>query len=122
MRLVILVVLSLTLASAPRAVAADPTPDAAQVEFFEKQVRPLLVEKCQECHGPDKQKGGLRLDSREAVLAGGESGPAIVAGDPGKSRLVQAIGYAGDLRMPPKRKLANSKTTTPAPNTSCLAC
>ena len=70
------------------------------------------MEKCQECHGPDKQKGGLRLDSRSAVLTGGESGPAIVAGDPTKSRLVQAIGYAGDLRMPPKQKLADEQVAT----------
>src|SRR5262245_5336234 len=106
MRLVVAIVLTLGVTPAPRAIAADPKPDPAQVEFFEKQVRPRLVEKCQECHGAEKQKGGLRLDSREAVLAGGESGPVIVPGEPGKSRLVQAIGYAGDLRMPPKQKLA----------------
>jgi mono/diheme cytochrome c family protein len=90
----------------PRVAAADPKPEVAQVEFFEKQVRPLLAESCQGCHGPDKHKGGLRLDSRDAVLAGGDSGPAVVPGDPEKSRLVHAVRY-GDARlhMPPKEKL-----------------
>ncbi|MHC5540251.1 c-type cytochrome domain-containing protein, partial [Singulisphaera rosea] len=54
--------------------AAEATLPAAQVEFFEKQIRPVLVERCQSCHGPEKQKGGLRLDSRAALLAGGDSG------------------------------------------------
>src|SRR5262249_61577468 len=56
-----------------RLTAADEKPDAAQLEFFEKQVRPLLAENCFQCHGPEKQKGGLRLDSRTAVLNGGDS-------------------------------------------------
>jgi mono/diheme cytochrome c family protein len=84
---------------------AEPPPDPAQVEFFEKQVRPLLAERCQQCHGPDKQKGGLRLDSRAALLEGGDSGPAVVPGQPDQSRLVQAVRYADELRMPPKGKL-----------------
>src|SRR5262249_30864781 len=112
MRHVVATVLTLSVAVAPRATAADPKPEPAQVEFFEKQVRPLLVEKCQECQGPAKQKSVLLLDSREAVLTGGESGPAIVAGEPGKSRLVQAIGYSGELRMPPKQKLAAEQVST----------
>jgi hypothetical protein len=57
------------------------------------------------CHGPDQQKGGLRLDSRDAMLTGGDSGPAIAPSEPGKSKLVAAIGYGGDLQMPPKAKL-----------------
>ena len=92
--------------SIPQADAADPKPDAAQVEFFEKQVRPLLAEHCSECHGPDKQRGGLRLDSRGALLEGGDTGPAVVPGNPDKSLLVKAVGYTDpDLRMPPKTKL-----------------
>ena len=55
-------------------VGQDPT-----VVQFEKQVRPLLVKHCIKCHGPRKQEGGLRLDSREAILKGGETGPAVVA-------------------------------------------
>ncbi|MCI0704684.1 MAG: DUF1549 domain-containing protein, partial [Planctomycetia bacterium] len=95
------------------ATAADPKPDAkpdaTQIEFFEKKVRPLLADHCWQCHGPDKQKGGLRLDSRDAVLAGGESGPAIVPSEPDKSRLVKAIGFAdGGLQMPKKGKLSDA--------------
>src|SRR6266403_603543 len=72
-----------------------------QAEFFEKHVRPVLAENCFACHGPGKQKGGLRLDSRAGLLAGGDSGPAMVTGNPDSSRLIQAIRYSGDLRMPP---------------------
>src|SRR5262249_30258402 len=96
--------------SPTRAVAADGKPEPAQVEFFEKKVRPLLAENCHQCHGPEKQRGGLRLDSRSALLTGGDSGPAIVPGQPEKSRLVQAVQYAGDLRMPPKSKLSDEQT------------
>ncbi|QEH38415.1 Planctomycete cytochrome C [Aquisphaera giovannonii] len=74
---------------------------AADVEAFEKEVRPVLVEKCASCHGPAKQKGGLRLDARAAILEGGDSGPAVVPGKPGESLLVQAVRGEGDLKMPP---------------------
>src|SRR4051812_24471269 len=67
--------------------------DAKGDEFFEKQIRPLLAEHCLKCHGDNKPKAGLRLTSREAMLAGGESGPAVVAGQPDKSLLVQAVRY-----------------------------
>ena len=84
--------------------------DPAQLEFFEKRVRPLLVENCHECHGADKQEGKLRLDSRDAALAGGEFGPAIVPGKPEESWLVRAIGYDHDeVQMPPKGRLAAEK-------------
>ncbi len=79
--------------------------DPAQIEFFEKSVRPILVQRCQGCHGTSKQKGGLRLDSREAALAGGGSGPAVVPGQPEKSPLVDAINYGELNQMPPKSKL-----------------
>src|SRR5262245_35334415 len=93
--------------------AADPTPDPAQLEFFEKKVRPLLAEHCWQCHGPDKQKGKLRLDSRAELLSGGESGPAIVVGEPEKSRLVKAVGYTDTaLQMPPKGKLSDEQVAT----------
>src|SRR5438132_4151275 len=74
-------------------------------DFFEKQVRPVLATYCLECHGPQKQKGGLRLDSREAVLKGGDSGPAIVPGKPNESLLVTAVHYEKELQMPPKGRL-----------------
>jgi mono/diheme cytochrome c family protein len=76
-----------------------------EVEFFERQVRPVLVEQCFSCHGPKLQHGGLRLDSRAALLKGGANGPSLVPGDPGKSRLLQAIRHEGPLKMPPAGKL-----------------
>ena len=74
-------------------------------EFFEQQIRPLLIAQCTECHGDRKQEAKLRLDSREALLAGGDSGPALVPGDPEKSLLIAAIRQTGDLQMPPESKL-----------------
>lgn len=81
---------------------------AAREQFFEKSVRPLLAENCYSCHSAKKQKGGLRLDSLEAILKGGESGPALVPGKPGESLLVEAINYDG-LEMPPTGKLPPEK-------------
>ncbi|MCI0685345.1 MAG: PSD1 and planctomycete cytochrome C domain-containing protein [Gemmataceae bacterium] len=89
--------------------AADPQAarsPAAASEFFEKSIRPLLANHCFECHGPQKQRAGLRLDSRDNMLAGGDTGPAIVPGHPEQSLLVKAIGYKDELRMPPKNPLA----------------
>jgi hypothetical protein len=77
---------------------------AADIEFFEKAVRPLLSARCYECHGGGKQKGNLRLDHRDFVLKGGDSGPAVVAGKPDESLLVEAINY-GSYEMPPTGKL-----------------
>jgi hypothetical protein len=76
--------------------------------FFEQSVRPLLAENCYSCHSDKKQKGGLRLDSLEAILKGGESGPAVVPGKPDESLLVEAINYEGP-EMPPTGKLAPEK-------------
>eukprot|EP00913_Durusdinium_trenchii_P028327 g26555.t1 len=78
----------------------------ADLEFFESKVRPLLKARCYQCHsGESKEiKAGLRLDSRVAVLKGGETGPAAVAGKPEKSNLIEAIRYEG-LEMPPRSKL-----------------
>src|SRR5262249_31068922 len=76
---------------------------------FEKRVRPLLVERCFACHSPQKQKGGLRLDSREAMLRGGESGPAIVVGKPDESRLLAAVLQQNGLKMPPDGKLSETQ-------------
>src|SRR6185369_13358982 len=77
-------------------------------DFFERSVRPLLAERCYECHSArSKQlKGALRLDTPETILKGGESGPVVVPGAPDKSLLIQAVRYLDkDLRMPPKRRL-----------------
>ncbi len=74
--------------------------------FFENQVRPILVKHCQNCHGPKKQSGGLRLDAREAAMLGGDRGPALVLGQADKSLLIQAVSHSDKLRMPPKSKLS----------------
>src|SRR5207237_2247033 len=84
-----------------RAAVPVQTPDssAQSGEFFEAKVRPLLVANCYDCH-TDLRSGGLRLDSREAMLKGGRSGPAIVPGDPDKSLLIAAVRQTGALKMP----------------------
>lgn len=91
--------------------ANTPGFSSIQIEFFEKRIRPVLVQNCLECHGSEgKPKGDLRLDSRDAVLRGGKSGPAIVVGDPEKSILIQAVRHLHpDLAMPKKGpRLADS--------------
>jgi hypothetical protein len=93
----------------PSLVAGGPASDVEGIEFFEKKIRPLLVEKCYRCHSSqaEKLKGGLYLDSQPGMLKGGNSGPAIVPGDPEKSRLIKAIRYTdSDLKMPPTKKLS----------------
>ena len=101
-------------ASAGPAAAAQEGPAIAKlppehVEFFEKKIRPVLVDRCYRCHSVQsgKSKGGLFLDSREALLKGGDSGPAIVPGHPEKSVLIKAVRHEVDgLQMPDKEKLA----------------
>ena len=84
------ILLALTVSAAEQA----PPPTAAQLEFFEKEVRPVLADHCYKCHGPKKQKSGLRVDSRELILKGGEVGPVVVPGKPESSRLILAINHA----------------------------
>lgn len=98
--------LVLILAAPSSVCAAAPTVDD---EFFEKKVRPVLVAQCVSCHGGEKQKGGLRLDSRAAMLKGGDTGPAANPGDAEKSLLVQMVRYDGDIKMPPKGKLSDEE-------------
>ncbi len=75
----------------------------ADVKFFEEKVRPLLEANCLKCHGAtEKVKAGFHLTSREAILKGGELGPAIASDDPRASLLIKAINYGGELKMPPK--------------------
>jgi hypothetical protein len=98
----------LTLATL-RPAPADDRPGPDEIEFFERTVRPLLVEHCYECHssGAKKLRGELRLDTRDGVRKGGTSGPAVVPGDPEKCPLVKAVRYADEsLKMPPKGKLS----------------
>src|SRR6478735_11308305 len=87
------------------ATANDPAPTITpeQERFFEENVRPVLAANCQECHGVKKQESGLRLDSRQAVIDGGDSGQrAVVPGDPDRSLLIKAVNHVGDYQMPPK--------------------
>ena len=82
-------------------------PSHEQTEFFEKRIRPVFVEHCNKCHSADakKIKGGLRLDSREALLTGGDSGAALVPGKPDESLLLKAVRHLdADLKMPPPKE------------------
>ncbi|MBL9130267.1 MAG: hypothetical protein JNG86_03655, partial [Verrucomicrobiaceae bacterium] len=73
-------------------------------------MRPLLVESCQECHGAQKHKGGLRLDNLPYILQGGETGPAIVPHKPDESLLIKLVNYEDpDMEMPPDGKLPSEK-------------
>jgi hypothetical protein len=95
--------------------APPQTISEADLEFFERRVRPLLVEHCAECHSSAKKrpKGGLLLDSRAGWVRGGDSGAAIVPGDVEASRLVRAIRYSDpELEMPPDGKLPAEAITT----------
>ncbi len=95
---------------ASQALAQETGPQETGEDFFEKNVRPILVERCYKCHAIEKPKGKLRLDSLEGILRGGASGPAIVAADPEQSLLVHAIRYKDDdLKMPPKNPLAKEQ-------------
>ena len=86
-------------------------PDAKQIEFFEKKIRPALVEHCFKCHSADAEKekklrGGLRLDTKDGLLKGGDTGSAVVPGKPKDGTLLRALHYTDpDLQMPPKGKL-----------------
>ena len=91
--------------------AATPEPSPDQIKFFEEKVRPILAENCYKCHGSDKQKGNLRLDLRETVLAGGESGAVLVPGKPGESLLVEAVKYES-FEMPPDKRLSEQQVST----------
>ena len=105
------ILMVLTLATAPPVPAAEESkPDPEAVAFFETSVRPVLVESCLECHGPEKQKSDLRVDSREALLKGGALGPAIEPGNPEESLLIHALAHDedGEVQMPPKGKLPDA--------------
>jgi mono/diheme cytochrome c family protein len=88
----------------PAVVLAAP-PGSADAEFFESKVRPVLAEHCFQCHGPEKQRASLRLDSPAALLKGSDNGPVVVAGNPDQSALIRAIRYEGEVKMPPTGKL-----------------
>ncbi len=87
--------------------APPPAEDPAKVEFFEKTIRPLLVANCATCHSAETNaKGGLRVDDRNGLIAGGNTGPAVVPGQPDESLLLQAVKQEeGAPKMPPKKRL-----------------
>jgi hypothetical protein len=86
--------------------AAQEDAARAQAKFFETEVRPILANRCFECHGEKKQKGGLRLDDIAFLKAGGDNGPALVLGKPEESPLIEAVRYGkADFQMPPKKQL-----------------
>ncbi len=88
------------------AAGAWPSACSADEEFFETRIRPVLIERCFECHGKERPKAGLRVDSREALITGGDSGPAIVPGKAQESRLIQSILRLDETTaMPPKTAL-----------------
>lgn len=89
---------------------AFPQSSKEGIEFFERKIRPVLVEHCYQCHSADavknkKLRGGLHLDTRASVLKGGENGPALVPGKPKESLLIKALHYEDGMKMPPKGKL-----------------
>jgi mono/diheme cytochrome c family protein len=101
--LIVIIACSLT----PPAYPSPHADDAEGIAYFEKHVRPLFSQQCVSCHGPQKQKGGLRLDQPEFIAKGGESGKIIVPGKPESSLLFTAVGYQDDvLKMPPRGKLS----------------
>ena len=102
--------LALILLAAPAVARAESFPrfDAASLDFFEKKIRPLLIDNCFTCHSADTNShGGLRVDDRNGLLFGGDSGAAVVPGHPEESLLIRAVSYADeDLQMPPKKRLS----------------
>lgn len=86
--------------------AAEPGKvDLQAIEFFEKKVRPVLVDNCVRCHGDKKAMGGLRLDSKDGMIKGTDTGPVIVPGQPERSPMIQAVRHAGEIKMPPMKKM-----------------
>jgi hypothetical protein len=96
--------------TATTTVAADDDAQRVALSFFEKEVRPILVERCYDCHSNTKQKGGLRVDHIGYLKSGGDTGPALVPGKPDESALIEAVRYTNeDFQMPPKKKLPDAE-------------
>jgi mono/diheme cytochrome c family protein len=90
-------------------VRAAEQPSSEAVRFFETRIRPLLIENCFKCHADKKQRGGLRVDSRAALLNGGDQGAAFKPGKPDDSLLIKAVRHEDDLKMPPNKKLSKEQ-------------
>jgi len=101
--------IAIAVAVASIAVHAAPPPQNAEGEqIFAARVKPLLAARCQTCHGPARA-GGLSLETREGMLAGGKRGAAIVPGDAARSLMISALEQHGDLKMPPTAKLSDAE-------------
>lgn len=88
-------------------IASSNYAKAEDFTFFESNIRPILIEHCYECHAEGKKiRGGLLLDTKTGVLKGGDTGPAIIPGNPDNSIFMKAVLHQGDLKMPPKGKLS----------------
>src|SRR5688500_14487914 len=103
-RLLLVALLGLLVGGAAR--AAEPS--AADLEFFEKKIRPLFAEHCHGCHSAKKERGGQQLDSIEAIRKGGDTGNLFVPGESYKSLIIKAVRYKDvELRMPQRSKLSD---------------
>ena len=107
-RLLIAFVLSYTSGAFQNIALCEEKITSQQSQFFEKQVRPLLIEQCYKCHSEEASKGDLRVDSLNSLLLGGESGPAIEPGDPANSVLMEAVRYES-LEMPPSKQMSDEQ-------------
>lgn len=96
-------------AQSPESAVETAQPSAADIEFFESRIRPVLIERCYSCHAADSKiiRGGLLVDSRDALLEGGDSGPAVVPGDTGESLILAAMKHES-FEMPPDEKLPDT--------------
>src|SRR4029078_7028511 len=92
--------LSISLFAAVPLYVSAITPQEA--EFFEKSIRPVLAEQCYKCHGPEKQKAALRVDSRAAILKGTDEGPVVIPGKPEESEFIKSLKHIGGSKMPEK--------------------
>jgi uncharacterized membrane protein/mono/diheme cytochrome c family protein len=118
MRWILLALFAALLAAADQPATPAPSPgkvrvgeNPSAVAFFESKIRPVLIQHCHECHAGKRRYGGLKVDSLDALLAGGhDEGPAVIPGDTVSSSLLRSIRYEGDsdLNMPPKAKLPDA--------------
>jgi mono/diheme cytochrome c family protein len=104
MKHIAVAVLILPFAVLPVRAQSDPK----AIEFFETKIRPVLVEHCYKCHGPEKQKAGIRVDRRDKLVEASDEGALVIPGNPDKSRLIHAVRYSGEAKMPPKGKLPDA--------------